>query len=177
MSAGTPKPFLVAGSRLPMIRLLAAFFLLTSTPAIAQVQRGAAEAFAGYAGFVDDVFIDHFTVGGNTRIYLSPRIGIGPEVVYMRGPGADDILYFTGNVTFDLLARQEGRIDPFLVIGGGFFRGTTHVGTQRFTNVEGAVTGGGGARINLTDRLYAVGEFRLGWEPHYRVTGGIGATW
>jgi hypothetical protein len=39
------------------------------------------------------------------------------------------------------------------------------------------VTGGGGARVWLTDRVYALGEFRLGWEPHYRVTGGVGVLW
>ena len=163
-----------------MTRLLATLILLAAAPAAAQpsFRSGAAEGFAGYAAFLDDAPIDHGVVGGSARIYLSPRIGIGPEIVYMRGPGDDRDLFVTGNLTFDLLRPAAGRpVEPFLVIGGGFSRFSDRFGATTFSSVEGAVTGGGGARIRLTERLYALGEFRLGWEPHYRITGGAGVKW
>jgi hypothetical protein len=163
-----------------MTRLFATLILLISAPAMAQPSAGsaAAEGFAGYAAFVDDAFIDHGVVGGSARIYLSPRIAIGPELVYMRGPGDDRDLFVTGNLTFDLLQPAAGPpVQPFLVVGGGFFRHSDRFGAASFSSFEGAVTGGGGARIRLSDRLYAAGEFRLGWEPHYRVTGGLGVKW
>jgi hypothetical protein len=161
-----------------MTRLLAAALLLVATPAFAQSPGAAAEVAAGYAGFVDDAYIDHFVIGGTTRFYLSPRISVGPELVYMRGPGEDRDLFVTGNVTFDVLSpRAERRVTPFLVVGGGFSRFSDRIGPNDFSSFEGAVTGGGGARIMLTDRLYALGEFRIGWEPHYRMTGGVGVTW
>jgi hypothetical protein len=163
--------------------LIVALILVSASaaPAFAQSSAGrvkAADVLLGYAGFIDDATIDHGIVGGSARIYLSPRIGVGPEVVYMRGPVDDRDLYLTGNLTFDILAPGPGRpVTPFLVAGGGVFHHTSSIGPQRFTNVEGAVTGGGGVRVRLNDRWYAVGEYRLGWEPHYRVNGGAGVTW
>ena len=34
-----------------------------------------------------------------------------------------------------------------------------------------------GTGLHFTDRIYAAGELRLGWEPHLRATGGIGVRW
>lgn len=154
--------------------------LLIATPAASQ-STAAVEAIGGYAGFVDDAFIDHAVVGASGRLHLSPRISVGPEVVYMRGPGFDRDLFVTGNLTFDVLiapaGARRGTVNPFLVAGGGFMRHSDRFGADTFTSAEGAVTGGGGARVWLTDRVYALGEFRLGWEPHYRVTGGVGVLW
>jgi hypothetical protein len=164
-----------------MTRLLAISLILAAVPAAAQIPStpsAAAEVIAGYAGFVDDVFVDHTAVGGSARIYLSPRISVGPEIVYMKGPRDDRDLFVTGNLTFDLIAATDGRpVVPFLVIGGGYFRHSDRFGGTTFSSGEGAVTGGGGARVRLTDRLFALGEFRLGWEPHYRITGGVGVNW
>jgi hypothetical protein len=50
-------------------------------------------------------------------------------------------------------------------------------GDRGFSSFEGAWTAGSGARVWLTNRLYALGEYRVGWEPHVRVTGGIGMLW
>ena len=49
-------------------------------------------------------------------------------------------------------------------------------GGMTFASREGALTGGAGARVWLSERLYALGEYRVGWEPHLRVTGGVGMT-
>jgi hypothetical protein len=137
----------------------------------------AVEFLAGYAGFVDDATIDHSIFGAAGRVYLTPRLAVGPELVYMVGPNSDRDLYLTGNLTFDVMAPLQGRprrVTPFLVVGGGFFQHSDRVGSFSFTSYEGAFTGGGGVRGWITDRVYVLADIRFGWELHMRVNGGIG---
>ena len=128
----------------------------------------AGELVVGHAGFVDDATIHHAVVGGAVRWYLTPRVGVGPEVVYMRGPRDDRDLMLTGNLTFDFL--PDRRVTPFAVIGGGWLRHSDRFGPSN----EGAFTAGVGLRANISDRWYVGGEARLGWELHTRVTGIVG---
>jgi hypothetical protein len=137
----------------------------------------AIEMLAGYAGFVDDATIDHSIFGAAGRVYLTPRLAVGPELVYMVGPNADRDLYLTGNLTFDVMAPLQGRprrVTPFLVVGGGFFQHSDRAGSFSFTSYEGAFTGGGGVRGWITERVYVLADIRVGWELHSRVNGGIG---
>jgi hypothetical protein len=137
----------------------------------------AVEFLAGYAGFVDDATIDHGMVGAAGRVYLTPRVAVGPEFVYMDGPAADRDLFLTGNLTFDLLPPLGGRpprVTPFLVAGGGFFQHSDRFGPSTFTSYEGAFTAGGGVRGWITERVYALGDVRFGWELHVRVNAGVG---
>ena len=163
--------------------VILAFVVLLAPPLHAQQGGGASrpspavELTAGYAAFVDDGAIEHAVFGGAARFYLTPRLSVGPELTWMRGPGSDRDLFLTGNLTFDVLGPREGRprrVTPFVVGGGGLFRHTQTFGTSDFSHVEGAFTGGGGVRVWLTDRVYAGGEVRLGWEPHLRFTGIVG---
>lgn len=161
---------------------LASTVLLASSPPASAQSGGtgpaaAAEFLAGYTGFGDEGLVDHTIVGGAARVYLSPRIAIGPELVYMMGPGEDRDLFLTGNLTFDLVAPRAGRsrrVVPFLVAGGGLMRHTNRFGSASSSSTEGAITGGGGVRVRLTDHVYAMADVRLGWEPHIRLNGGIG---
>ena len=135
----------------------------TSPPASAQGQgTAAAEGFAGYAGFLDDSTITHTVVGGSARWYLLPRVAIGPEAVYFRGPRNDRDLTVTGNVTFDLLPAARAAT-PFLVAGAGLFQHSDRFGSATFTSTEGAFTGGGGVRISIGRQFYVAPEFRIGW--------------
>jgi hypothetical protein len=161
--------------------ILALTFVLAAGGAFAQSSdprpAPAVEFLAGYAGFVDDATIDHSIFGAAGRVYLTPRLAIGPELVYMVGPNSDRDLYLTGNLTFDVMRPRQGRprrVTPFLVAGGGFFQHSDRVGTFNYTTYEGAFTGGGGVRGWITDRVYALGDVRFGWELHMRVNGGIG---
>ena len=132
---------------------------------------------AGYAGFVDDATIDHALVGFGGRVQLTRRLSIGPEIVWMRGPGRDRDLFLTGNLTYDMVGDDGGRpprVVPFVVVGAGYMWHQSDIGRQTFRHAEGALTGGGGARVWLTDRVYAAGDVRLGWELHYRVAGTVG---
>lgn len=108
--------------------------------------RPAVEFLAGYAGFVDDSTIDHGIVGAAARVYLTPRVAVGPEFVYMRGPESDRDLVLTGNLTFDVLPPLDGRprqVTPFLVAGGGIFQHRDRFGALDFRSSEGAFTAGG----------------------------------
>jgi hypothetical protein len=155
--------------------------LTWAVPADAQSIRPPAsiEVFAGHAGFADDATIEHSVFGGAARIYVTPRISLGPEITYMRGPNTDRDWYFLGNLTWDIRHLQAGRpprVSPFLIIGGGFFTHSDEFPSGTFRSSEGAFAGGGGARVHISDRVYAMGDFRIGWELHYRVTGGIGVS-
>jgi hypothetical protein len=137
------------------------------------------EVLAGHAGFADDATIEHSVFGGAARVYLTPRISIGPEITYMRGPDADRDWFFLGNLTFDFRHPRSGRpprVSPFLIAGAGFMMHSDRVGTGIYTSGEGAFAAGGGARVHITDRLYAMGDLRFGWELHYRITGGVGVS-
>jgi len=162
--------------------LAVGLLLAASAPALAQATTSrlpvpSAEFLAGYAGFVDNATIDHGVFGGAARVYLTPRIAIGPELVYLRGPGSDRDLILTGNVTFDLLPPTGGRparVSPFVVAGAGLFRHSEQFSGVNFSSSEGAFTVGGGVRAWFNDRVYGFAEARLGWELHGRVNGGVG---
>ena len=155
--------------------------LLTSASgAAAQPTRLPASALdveAGYAGFVDDATIDHGVIGASARFYLTPRVAVGPELVYMRGPRNDRDVMVTGNLTFDVRGPQRGgppRVVPYLVAGGGWYQHRDRFGGRTFSSSDPAFTVGGGTRVWASNRVYAGAELRLGWELHYRLTGHVG---
>ena len=137
----------------------------------------ALEATVGWAGFADDATRHHGLVGGQARWPVTPRLSVGPEITYMRGPGDDRDLFVIGNVTFDLVqadAPRPGRAVPYLIGGAGFFRNYDRFGTQSFVSTEGTFTAGGGARVWVTPRVYVGAEARVGWELHARLAGTVG---
>jgi hypothetical protein len=143
--------------------------LAIATPALAQDRReGAVEGLGGWAGFVDEDAVNHGIFGAAAKWSVSPRVALGPEVIYMIGPGTDRDLVLTGNVTFDLLAR--GSATPFFVAGGGLFRHSNQFFGDSFSSTEGAFTAGGGVRIAVTDRFYIAPQARIGWEPHLHLS-------
>ena len=138
------------------------------------------EGAVGLASFVDDAPIEYGYFGGSDRAYVTRRIAVGPEFIYMNGPDGAYQWHLTGNVSIDLLpdvvvGGRRPRVVPYAIAAGGFQRMTTQVGTGPYTSSEGSVSGGIGARIALGKRLFVAPEFRLGWELHYRFGATIGA--
>lgn len=159
-------------------RAVVAVFGLAVTAGAARAQdrpAAAVEGQAGWAGFVDEGVVNHSVVGAAARLYLTPRLAVGPELVYMVGPSGDRDLFFTGNLTFDLVAPSPARqATPYLVVGGGLFRHTSRLLVGTFTSNEGAFTAGGGVRVRLGERAFLAPEARAGWETHVRLGVSIG---
>lgn len=165
----------------PGRRLAAALFLLCTGTASAQTgtPAPAVEFVAGSAAFVDESPIAHWAFGGALRYYLTPRLAIGPEFLYLRGPGNDRDLAATANVTLDFRRGTSGRAGgwtPYVVGGVGWTQYRNRFGDFRVRSNEWAFTAGGGARAWISDRVYVGGDVRLGWELNARVAGQIGVS-
>jgi hypothetical protein len=134
------------------------------------------EVHGGWAGFLDDARIDHLAFGGAARWRVTPRMAIGPEVTWLRGPGNDRDVYAHVTLTWDLRAGPclAGCAVPYLVAAGGFVAHRSGFNAPAWS-LEGAAAGGGGVRVQLTDRFHLAGEARVGWEPHARLT--LAAGW
>jgi hypothetical protein len=131
---------------------------------------------AGWVGFADDGVVSEGMVGGAARFYLSPRIALGPELLWISGENHSHTV-LTGNLTFDLIAPTAGlpaKLTPFLVVGGGMFQTRESFFGEDFTHTEGAFTAGGGLRAAVGDRVTVGVDARIGWETHLRVNGVIG---
>lgn len=156
---------------------------LFATQAAAQEPRVASvELVAGHAGFVDDAWDHRRVLGGIAHFRVTPRITVGPEVVYLRGSDGAHDLTVTGVARFDLrAASRDARIVPYVVVGAGLLRQTTQVGggpgstgLVPYSTSEGTVSGGAGARIAVGRRWFIAPEFRMGLEPETRLTVNVG---
>lgn len=155
--------------------------LVAVMPERAAAQERAApvvEFQAGLLAFPDDGVVREGLVGGAARWYVSPRVGIGPEVGFVSGERHRHLI-LTGNVTFDVRSPSAGRprsVTPFFVVGGGLFqtREDFPFGIGPFTSTEGAFTAGGGVRALAGDRVTVGIDARIGWELHIRINGLVG---
>jgi hypothetical protein len=160
-----------------VLGLLAGGCLVFAGGASAQSPAPAVEFTGGWAGFADDATIHHGVIGATARWQVTPRLGIGPEVTYMIGPGSDRDLFVTGNVTWDLVRfapPRAGRVVPYVVGGAGWTRHSDRFGAFSFSSSEGTFTGGGGARVWVSPRVYVGTEARIGWELHTRLAATVG---
>ena len=92
----------------------------------------AMDVSAGEAWFADDSLIEHGYVGVWPRFYVTPRLSLGPEVVYMVGPGTDRDLFITANVNYEWplpVGAASPRVTPFVLAGWGYMRHTPRFGT------------------------------------------------
>jgi hypothetical protein len=161
-----------------MLRIFHVGLLLLEIPhpAIAQERpRPAIDFTAGWVGFADDGVVSEGVVGGAARLYLLPRVSIGPEVLFVQGDRHSHLIA-TGNVTWDVFAGSGDPpvVTPFLVAGGGLFQTRESFPVGTFTSREGAFTGGGGVRGRAGRRVTVGVEARIGWELHVRVNGLVG---
>ncbi len=156
------------------LALLAVFMV---DPAGAQDKPGpVAELSAGFVSFADDRVVNEGLLGGSARFYLSPRIAVGPELVYISGRNHSHLMV-TGNLTWDVLSpigARPRRVTPFFVAGGGLFQTRQSFPSGMFTSGEGAFTAGGGVRAAAGERTTVGVDARIGWELHLRVNGLVG---
>ena len=151
--------------------------VLPAKAAAQERSRPVAERSAGWLGFPDDGgTVSEGMFGGAVRWYLSPRLSVGPEAMWVNGRDHSHFV-LTGNVIFDVLSPASGKprsVTPFLLAGGGMFQTRETFLRGDYTSTEGAFTAGGGVRVRATDRVTFGLESRIGWEPHLRVNGFVG---
>ena len=147
----------------------------TGTASYAQesASRLAIDISGGYAAFVDEAPIDHLTLGGGMRWRLTPKVSVGPEFVFMRGPDDDRDIFLTGKVIVDFM--PDRLVSPYFVADGGAMLHGDRFYSGPYWSSEGALSAGGGVRINVSPRVSIAPELRIGWEPHVRI--GALVTW
>ena len=91
----------------------------------------------------------------------------------MRGPDDDRDVFLTGKVIVDFMPGRL--VSPYFVADAGAMLHGDRFLSGPYWSSEGAVSGGGGVRINVSPRVSIAPEFRIGWEPHMRI--GALVTW
>ena len=150
-------------------------FLSWTLPALGEPLAGTVElrGTVGYSNFLDENPLHHLVTGGSARFYVSNRVAIEPEFLFMYRSSRDLDLQFIPNVVFDF-TKRDSRFQPYAIGGAGFQRHRELTGTGYYWSNSWTASAGIGAKIFLNDRLYVAPEFRLGLEPIVRVTGSIG---
>jgi hypothetical protein len=158
---------------------VAALFLLCLLPARAQQSltrpKVEVKVAAGGSTFIltDDTELNHKTVGGAVRVYLSKHWSFEPEFTYMRHGRDDQDFYFIPNVAYDF-GDPAARAVLYAIAGVGGWR---HEGRYDGVPVSGSTWTlgvGGGIKIFLTDRLFVAPEVRFGHEPALRGSVSVG---
>lgn len=166
----------------PIVRAGVAAFGLAIMPPLSRLAaaqerpKPVAEFSAGWVGFADDGVVSEGQVGAAFRLYLTPRVSVGPELTFIQGASHSHFMA-TGTVMCDLVAPTSARartITPFLAAGGGLFQTRETRFTPTFTSSEGTFTAGGGIRAAAGDRVTIGVDARVGWELHLRMAGVVG---
>jgi hypothetical protein len=165
---------------------VSAFLVACVTPLSAQDQqltspKVEAKVIFGSAIFGED--LEHKLVGGAVRAYVTKRLSIEPEYLYLRRSKDDQDNLVQMNVAFDFTDPTK-RFVPYGIAGAGvlhnkgrvfgsdFVTGTPFVREISFTTWTASA--GGGVKIFLTKRLFVSPELRLGREPTVRASINVG---
>ena len=152
---------------------MAVLWLLLGTAAYAQPGVIDLKGSIGLTSFVDEDAEQHLHTGGAARFYVTRRFSIEPELQYLRQSSSHDDLAVVGNANWDF---RTGRVTPYVSGGIGFMRSRFRMFTPTFFSNEVFLQIGGGAKIYLNDTWFVSPEARIGWEPHVRLSIGVGYT-
>ena len=140
-----------------------------------------AKIIAGGANFGED--IPHGLVGGAVRVYVTRRVSIEPEYLYLRHSENDQDQIVQLSVAYDF-RNPTKRIVPYGIAGAGalfhkgrffgndFVTGEPRVFDTSFTTWTASI--GGGVKIFATKRFFIAPEVRVGREPNIRGSVNIG---
>ena len=154
------------------MKWITVLWLALGTAAYAQPGAIDLRGSIGLTSFVDEVAENHLHASGAARFYLTQRFSLEPEFQYLRQSSTHDDIVLIGNVNWDFLV---GRVTPYASGGIGFMR-SSFGRMPSFSSNEGFVQIGGGMKIYLNDSWFLSPEARVGWEPHFRLSIGIGHT-
>jgi hypothetical protein len=127
----------------------------------------------GYSNFLDEGPLHHLVTGGSARFYVTNRVAVEPELLFMYRSSQDIDFHFVPNVVFEF-TRRKSQFQPYAIGGVGLQRHRELTGSGYYWSNSWTASGGIGTKIFLRDRLYVAPEFRLGLEPIVRITGSIG---
>jgi hypothetical protein len=149
--------------------------LLWVSPAYGEPLAGLMElrGTVGYSNFLDEGPLHHLVTGGSARFYVTNRLAIEPEFLFMYRSRQDLDFQVIPNVVFDF-TKRESRFQPYAIGGVGLQRHRELTGTGYYWSNSWTGSAGIGTKIFLSDRLYVAPEFRLGLEPIVRITGSVG---
>jgi len=148
-----------------------------------QLTRPKVEGKVIFGSAVFDEDLEHTLVGGAVRAYVTKRLSIEPEYLYLRRSKDDQDHLVQMNVAFDFTDPRK-RLVPYVIGGAGvlhnrgrvfgsdFVTGAPFVREISFTTWTASA--GGGVKIFLTNRLFVSPELRLGREPTFRATINVG---
>jgi hypothetical protein len=149
--------------------------LLWTSPAFGEPLAGAMElrGTVGYSNFLDEEPLHHLVIGGSARFYVTNRLAVEPEFLFMYRSSRDIDFQVIPNVVFDF-TKRESRFQPYAIGGVGLQRHRELTGTGYYWSNSWTGSAGIGTKIFLSDRLYVAPEFRLGLEPIVRITASVG---
>ncbi len=156
-----------------MAKVILAVLLMTVV-ASAQEAPGRTELLAtgGITGFLDEDADISATFGGAVRRYLTRRISLAPEFLYLVGQDSIRDLTLIPNVAYDF--NDSRLVRPYLIGGLGWYQHRQPFGGTMFVHNEWTVSGGAGVKLFLTPRVFVAPEFRIGFEPIFRIAGSVG---
>lgn len=125
----------------------------------------------GSATFGED--LEHKLVGGALRVYVTKRLSIEPEYLYLRNGENDQDHIGQANVAYDFTDPTKRAVFYGIAGVGLLHHESTFFGTDRNFNTWTASVGGG-LKIFLTKKLFVSPELRLGREPTVRATINVG---
>lgn len=131
----------ISPSRTPVCSPVFTLSLLMLSPATLLAQQvppaTTLTVTGGYAAFLDDANLSHGVAGAGLEFVVRPRIAVGPELLYMIGPGDDRDLFVLGVARLGL-RPFSGRLAPFVTVGGGLVRHSNRFNDVSFSRTEGA---------------------------------------
>src|SRR5262245_44870822 len=146
------------------------------TPLSAQYQQLTSPKVEGkviYGGAIFDEDLKHTLVGGALRVYVTKRLSIEPEYLYLRRTEHDQDHLGQLNVAYDFTDPTK-RFVAYAIGGGGVLHnrgrvfGSDFVTRQPFVREISFTTwtasAGAGLKIFVTKRLFVSPELRLGRE-------------
>ena len=135
----------------------------------------------GSAIFNDD--LEHKLVGAALRVYVTKRLSIETEYLYLRHSDNDQDQIVQPNVAFDFTDPRK-RVVAYGIAGVGVLHNKGRFAGDDFVTRAPRVfdtsfttwtaSAGGGLKIFLTKRLFVSPEFRVGREPTVRATINVG---
>lgn len=170
-------------------KLVTVIALVIVCSVVTWAQQGSQVEIKGIVGGVaftagDDDTIGHAMLGAAVRIYVTKRLGIEPEYIYMRHDADDHDQAFNLNLSYDFKDRQTTKYVPYIIGGAGWTNNRLRFRSQNVATGAPTVVirkheswtanFGGGIKIFLTKGLFVAPEVRVGYEPLLRGSVNIG---